>query len=188
MTRMIYLVRHGIAGPALAGMSDEDRALTPVGKGKMRRIAVGLRRLGVAPDVVLSSPLRRAEETAAIVTSTLARQLDVENYPLLAPGHAALEVLKGLPHHRAAREVVLVGHQPELGELASQLLTGSVSLAPLPFKKGAVAAIGVDAIPPRAPGVLMWFMTPKQLRAVGARRKRRRTERRGERRAGVKNP
>jgi phosphohistidine phosphatase len=169
MTCVIYLVRHGIAGPAPAGMSDNDRALTPDGKRSMQRIAAGLKRLGVAPDVVLSSPLRRAEETAAVVTNTLARQLHVEIYPLLAPGHEAVEVLKGLRPHRAARELVLVGHQPDLGLLASHLLTQSSNLVPLPFKKGAVAAIQVAAIPPRAPGVLMWFMTPKQLRAVGGR-------------------
>ena len=188
MTRVMYLVRHGIAGPAPSGMSDNDRALTPDGERKMRRIALGLKRLGVAPDVVLSSPLRRAEETAALVANALARQLHVEIYPLLAPGYGAAEVLKGLHPHRSARELVLVGHQPDMGQLASHLLTRSSSLAPLPFKKGAVAAIRVDAIPPRAPGVLMWFMTPKQLRTVGAGRKRGRAERAGKRQAVGKQP
>jgi phosphohistidine phosphatase len=174
MTHVLYLVRHGIAGPPPPGMSDADRALTADGKRKMRRVGIGLKRLGLAPDAVLSSPLRRAEETAAIVRKTLARSLPVEIYPLLAPGHAAPEILKGLRSHRAARELVLVGHQPDLGLLASYLLTRSTHLAALPFKKGAVAAIGVDMIPPRAPGMLMWFMTPKQLRTLGARHKRRR--------------
>jgi phosphohistidine phosphatase len=172
MTRVIYLVRHGIAGPAPGERSDIDRALTPDGRRKMRRIAVGLKRLGVAPDVVLSSPLRRAEETAVVVVKTLARQRHVDIYPLLAPGHGAAEVLKGLHPYRAARELVLVGHQPDLGQLASHLLTRSARLAPLPFKKGAVAAIRVDTVPPGAPGVLMWFMTPKQLRALGTSHKR----------------
>ena len=188
MTRVMYLVRHGIAGPAPSGMSDNDRALTPDGKRKMRRIAVGLRRLGVAPDVVLSSPLRRAEETAVILINTLARQRRVEIYPPLAPGHDPAELLKGLRPHRAARELVLVGHQPDLGQLASHLLTRSSRLAPLPFRKGAVAAIHVETIPPRAPGVLLWFMTPKQLRTVGASRKRGPAKRAGNREAVAKNP
>jgi phosphohistidine phosphatase len=188
MTCVIYLVRHGIAGPAPRGMSDSDRALTPDGKRKTRRIAVGLKRLGVVPDVVLSSPLQRAEETAAILIDTLARQQRVEIYQLLAPGHDPAEVLRGLRPYRAAREVVLVGHQPDLGQLASHLLTRSSRLAPLPFKKGAVAAIHVDAMPPRAPGVLMWFMTPKQLRTVGASRKRGTAKQVGGREAVAKNP
>ncbi len=183
MTCTIYLVRHGIAGIAPAGMSDNDRALTPDGKVKIRRMAAGLKRLGVAPDVVLSSPLRRAEQTAAVMTKTLARQLRVEIYPLLAPGHEAAEVLRGLRPHRAARELVMVGHQPDLGQLASYLLTRSSNLVALPFKKGGVAAIQVATIPPRASGVLMWFMTPKQLRAVGARRKRVRAAQARKRRA-----
>jgi len=150
-------------------MGDADRALTAEGKRKMLRIAAGLKRLGVVPDVVLSSPLRRAEETAAVVAGVLAPELPVEPYPLLAPGHAAVEVLKGLRSYRTARALVLVGHQPDLGLLASQLLTGSGRLAPLPFKKGAVAAVRVEALPPRAAAELLWFMTPKQLRAVAGR-------------------
>lgn len=167
MSCLIYLVRHGIAGPAVAGMSDADRRLTPDGERKMGRIAAGLKQLGVLPDVVLSSPLRRAEETAAVITSVLAPKADVEIYSLLAPGHEAADVAKGLRAYRNAREAVLVGHQPDLGLLASFLLTGSAHLVPLPFKKGGVAAIRVAALPPRAAGTLMWFMTPKQLRAIG---------------------
>ena len=82
---------------------------------------------------------------------------------------------------------MLVGHQPDLGRLASHLLTRSSRLAPLPFKKGAVAAIHVDTIPPRVPGVLMWFMTPKQLRTVGASRKRGPAKRVNDR-SGCKEP
>src|SRR5512139_899818 len=167
---VIYLVRHGIAAPPLAGLGNGDRRLSPDAKRKMRRVARGLKRLGVMPDAVLSSPLRRAEETAGAVAGVLDPKLVVQVYPPLAPGHEPAEVLKGLHRCRAARELVLVGHQPDLGLLASHLLTGSSGLVPLPFKKGAVAAIRVGSLPPRAAGTLMWFMTPKQLRALGARR------------------
>ena len=169
MSWIIYLVRHGIAGPPPPGMSDGDRSLTPEGERRMRRVAAGLKRLGIVPDVVLSSPLRRAEETAAVVVGALAPRMAVEIYPRLAPGHAAAEVLSGLHHYRAARALMLVGHQPDLGQLASHLMTGSSSLAPLAFKKGGVAAIQVTSLPPRAAGSLAWFMTPKQLRAIGGR-------------------
>ena len=60
----------------------------------------------------------------------------------------------------------MVGHQPGLGELASQLLTGSATLAMLPFRKGGLAAIALSALPPRAAGTLQWFVTPKQLRWI----------------------
>ncbi len=169
MSHVIYLVRHAIAGPATDGMSDADRALTADGHRKMQRAAAGLKYLDVKPDVVLSSPLRRAQETAAIVASELMSESSVEIYPPLAPGHRIEDVYKGLRPYRSAREVVLVGHEPDMGGLASHLLTGTDTLVTVPFKKGAVAAIQVESVPPRSAGVLLWFMTPKQLRSVGGR-------------------
>ncbi len=166
----LYLVRHGIAGPAPAGMGDGDRALTAEGERRMRRVAAGLKQTGVAPDVILSSPLRRAQQTADILAAVLEPARGVELYPLLAPGHGAAEVVAGLHPYRAARQLMLVGHQPDLGELASQLLTGASAELALELKKGSVAAIEVDALPPRTAGLLLWFMTPKQLRAIGKRR------------------
>jgi phosphohistidine phosphatase len=170
MSCVIYLVRHGIAGPASTTVSDANRSLTQDGTRKMTRVAAGLKRLGVVPDAVLSSPLRRAEETAAVLARVLAPQIEVEIYPPLAPGHEPAHLLNGLTTHRRALSLMLVGHQPDLGELGSYLITGSSNLAVLPLKKGGVAAVRVAAVPPRAGGILEWFLTPKQLRAIGRRR------------------
>jgi phosphohistidine phosphatase len=171
MSRTIYLLRHGIAGPPPPGMGDGDRRLTPEGERKLHRIAMGLKRLGIVPDAVLSSPLLRAQETAALVVAVLAPEVSVEIYPRLAPGHAPADVLSGLQRYRGATHLMLVGHQPDLGQLASHLLTGSSADVALDFKKGGAAAIAVASLPPRAAGVLLWFMTPQQLRAI-ARGKR----------------
>lgn len=167
MSCVIYLVRHGIAAEPAARTADSERPLTDEGTRKMTRAALGLKRLEIVPDVVLSSPLRRAQETAALLASTLAPDLEVEIYQPLAPGGVPVELLRGLRPYRAAGHLILVGHQPDLGELASHLLTGSIALAPLPFKKGAVAAIEVASLPPRTTGVLRWFLTSTQLRAIG---------------------
>jgi phosphohistidine phosphatase len=169
MERIIYVLRHGIAGPVPAGMSDSDRALTTEGKRRMEHVAAGLKRLGIAPDVILSSPLRRAQETAAIVASVLVHELAVETYDRLAPGHEAAEVLRGLLRYRSARHLMLVGHQPGLGQLISQVLTGSPALLALELKKGGAAAIAAAKIPPSSAGVLQWLLTAKQLRAVARR-------------------
>jgi phosphohistidine phosphatase len=165
MSAILYLLRHGVAADATAELSDADRPLTADGARKIQRIARGLKRLGFRPDLVLTSPLRRTQETAALLAE-VDPAVTVEIYPPLAPGHGAVDVLAGLRAYRGKRRIVLVGHQPDLGELASHLLTGSVSRAPLPFKKGAMAAIAVSGVPPRAPGLLQWFATPKMLRAV----------------------
>lgn len=166
MSVMLYLMRHGIAADPAPGTSDADRPLTEEGVRKTTRVAVGLQQIGVAPDVILSSPLRRAEETARIVAAVVAPSARVELYPLLAGGEPVEDVVKNLRVPRRAREILLVGHQPDLGQLASYLLTGSANLAPPPFRKASVAAINVTAVPPREAGVLEWFLTPAQLRAI----------------------
>jgi phosphohistidine phosphatase SixA len=133
---------------------------------RLRQAGLGLKRLDVVPDLVLSSPLRRTEETATVLAKILAPDVSVEIYSPLAPGNPMDEILHGLRPYRGARQVVMVGHQPGLGELASQLLTGSPTLAMLPFRKGGVAAIEINAFPPREAGTLQWFVTPKQLRWI----------------------
>jgi phosphohistidine phosphatase len=168
---ILYLVRHGIAVDASAKVSDAERGLTADGARKMTRIARGLKRLGVSPDVILSSPLRRAEETAMLIAEELTPERPIEMQPLLAPGSQPADLLKSLRTQRRAHHIFLVGHQPDLGELASYLLTRSPRLAPLPFRKGGIAALSVTGLPPRAPAALQWFMTPSQLRAIGRGRR-----------------
>jgi len=167
----LYLMRHGLAADPVRGMRDADRALTEDGVRRTSRIAVGLKRLGVEVDAILTSPYRRAEETARLVAEALSPGLAVELYPPLSAGAAAPDILKGLKPARGTTRLLLVGHQPDLGDLASYLLTGSPTLAPLPFKKAAVAAIRVASLPPRRAGILEWFLTPGQLRALAGRRK-----------------
>jgi phosphohistidine phosphatase len=165
MTYVLYLVRHGIAEEATPDGDDAERALTGEGRKRMKDVARGLRQSGVAFDLIVTSPLRRARETADILHAELAPETKVRVFDALENGHSAEEVLRGLPHGRA-HAIALVGHQPSLGELASYLVTGSPSLVPLPFKKGGVAAISVASLPPRVPGTLEWFLTPKQLRGL----------------------
>ncbi len=166
MTCTMYLMRHGIAAEPTRGTSDADRALTEEGVRKTTRVAAGLKALGVELDAILTSPFRRAEETARLVADVLNPTLPVELYPPLASGAVPLDVLKGLKLARRVTRVMLVGHQPDLGELASYLMTGSAGLAALPFRKAAVASFSVASLPPRHAGLLDWFVTPAQLRAI----------------------
>lgn len=170
MTCTLYLMRHGIAADPARGTNDADRALTEEGVRKTTRVAAGLKALGVELDAVLSSPFRRAEETARLVADVLSPDLAVELYPPLAAGAQPQDVLKGLKLARRVSRLLLVGHQPDLGELASFLMTGSAALAPLPFRKAAVACFSVGSLPPRRPGLLEWFLTPAQLRAIANHR------------------
>lgn len=166
MAHLLCLFRHGIAEDPSPSLSDSDRALTEEGARKTALAAAGLRALGLSPDVILSSPLRRALETAEIVARTLGAKGAVRLEERLAGGDPE-EILRGLRAHRDARSLLLVGHEPSLGMLASTLLTGSPGLLRLQFKKAGAAAIAVGALPPRAPGELLWFLAPAQLRALG---------------------
>jgi len=113
----LYLVRHGEAAP---GEPDELRQLTPEGRAQARALGERLRKDGVQPDAVLTSPLLRARETGA----ELARKLGVEPEPddRLAPG-ATLEDVRAAVTGRGER-IVAVGHQPDCGRVAAAL-TGS---------------------------------------------------------------
>lgn len=169
----LYLMRHGIAADiGEAGvLKDADRPLTPEGRAKMKQAAAGLRDLGLKFNVILTSPLLRARQTAEAVAEVLDLQHKVKIIESLAPGkgfadgeggHA--EIFLELGAYQFDR-ALLVGHMPDLSELASYLLTGNRNLN-VEFKKGSLCTIEVSSLPPRGPGLLRWLLTPKQMRAL----------------------
>ena len=113
----LYLVRHAKAGP---GEPDALRQLTPEGREQARELGKRLRTDGVQLDALLTSPLLRARETGA----EIARELDVEPEPdeRLAPG-ATVEDVRAAVEGRG-EHVVVVGHQPDCGQIASALSGG----------------------------------------------------------------
>jgi phosphohistidine phosphatase len=165
---LLVLVRHAIAEDATSDQRDEERRLTGEGKRKLREAVAGMRALDLTPDVILTSPLRRARETADIVAAGFDLDDDVVVVTqALAPAGGADAVFAALASHRRATMIMLVGHQPDLGELASTLLVGTPTLVQLPFRKAGLAAITVPSLPPHAAGTLEFFLTPAQLRRIG---------------------
>jgi phosphohistidine phosphatase len=138
----LYLVRHAIAENRADG-DDDARALSAGGKAKMNRVAEGLRKLKIRPDLILTSPLVRARQTAEILAQSL-HGAKVEVLPELAPAGAVVAVIPALRPHARLKAVMLVGHQPCLGELLSLLLTGSKERILIDFKKGGAACIEAD--------------------------------------------
>lgn len=164
---MLYLVRHAIAEDSAPSGRDADRRLTSEGAAKMQRAALGLRALGVVPDAIWSSPYRRTRETAELLSAALAPGLEPQLYSPLAAGGATEAVISGLRVSGEVQSLMLVGHEPDLGELAAYLVSGAPAQGTFAFKKGGAAAIEVGELPPRTGGTLHWFLTPKQLRALG---------------------
>lgn len=125
----LFLLRHAIAEEIQPGQRDSDRRLTSKGKKRFRPVVRAMGTLGIEPDALLSSPWRRSMETAELL-----RPLGVAPQPLeylaRAPSDELLREIRGA-------NVVLVGHEPWMGELASLLITGTVDRADaFAFKKG----------------------------------------------------
>lgn len=160
----IFLVRHAIAAErGEAWPEDAERPVTKRGAERMRQAARGLVALGVTFDVILTSPLVRAVETADILAAAYRPAPGRDVCPLLAPGTPPARMAAGLEAWAGKRHVALVGHEPDLGQLAAWLIGAQ---HPLPFKKGGACRIDVPALPPSRNGQLIWFATPRMLRAA----------------------
>lgn len=165
----LFLMRHGIAGNREKWTGDDAaRPLTSEGLKKTRQAARGLQICQPTLDLVASSPLLRAEQTARAVREIYV-VADAAAPPLaIWPELGSAEVERLLPRLRALQgveTVVLVGHEPGLGRLAAHLLSGSPDSLTLDFKKAAVCALDLDADFLRA--TLRWHMGPRQLRLIG---------------------
>jgi phosphohistidine phosphatase len=163
-TVSIYLVRHAIAEEqGTAWPDDTKRPLTPRGMARMREAVRGLDALGVEINLVLTSPLVRARQTAEILARGLTSVPAVDVSNALLPGQPPARVIEALSGLGRLRAIALVGHEPGLGELAAWLLGAREAL---PFKKGGVCRIDFPSLPPVPPGQLHWFVQPKMLRAA----------------------
>jgi phosphohistidine phosphatase len=165
----LYLLRHGIAAakddPAFE--SDSERPLTKKGIKKFRKAARGIARLGVSFDAILSSPLVRARQTADIVGEILGQESCVDEIPALAPDSSPEQLLSELSGFEGKEHVMLVGHEPFLGQLVKFLLTRKNDLdVRIALRKGGICCIDIDAVPPTQPGQIHWLLTPKQLRLI----------------------
>jgi len=160
----LYLIRHGIAAERGKEWPDDSkRPLTPDGISRLRKTARGLNAIGVGFDQIVTSPLVRTRQTADIFAEELKSKPPVVTADALAPAGTPASVTQEIARHVRKPRVALVGHEPNLGELAAQLIG---SRTPLEFKKGGICRIDFDVLPPKGAGALRWFLTPKILRAL----------------------
>ncbi len=153
----IYILRHGIAADA-PGERDAERALTAEGRRKLKEVLARARAGGVTPDLILTSPLRRAIETARLAAEELGYKGEIVQTRALMPPSAPEDVWVDLQAHREDR-VLISGHEPQFGELLSWLLNSPYMC--VDFKKGALARVDAERTQARPKGVLKWFLTPK---------------------------
>jgi phosphohistidine phosphatase len=155
----LYLLRHGDA--LAAAPADAQRRLSALGEEQARLAGAFLRRQGIPPDIVLASPLVRAEQTARLAVAELGAvrvQSSEHLVPTSDPGNLLRE-LRSLEAHT----VLCVGHEPHLSTTISLLISGSRN-ARVTMETASLAAL--EAEPPFAPGsgVLRWILPPARMR------------------------
>jgi phosphohistidine phosphatase len=160
----LYLLRHGPAADRNAFPGpDPDRPLTSEGRKQVRTVARALRSLDLEIDRILSSPYTRARDTAAIVAHTLDLDQHPEFSDALCADVAALTLLAALTRLRPRPDnLLLVGHEPQLSQFASLLLSGQPDLN-LTLKKAGLACLAVSRFKPHPCAALEWWLTPGQL-------------------------
>jgi phosphohistidine phosphatase len=161
-TLEVYLIRHGIAeerGPEWP--DDSKRPLTGKGITALKQEAKALATLGISFDAIISSPLTRTRQTASVFAEHLPKKLTVELSDSLAPAGTSVGVMQEIAKQAGKGRVALVGHEPNIGELAARLIGAR---SPIEFKKGAICRIDFDGLPPKSVGMLRWFLPPRILK------------------------
>lgn len=135
---------------------DDERALTSAGVHALRAAAALWRRINLRPDVVISSPLPRALQTADLLAAGLA----LSDAPIvserLRPGAAWADLAQAMANHPEARRVMFVGHEPDLSS-AVCLLTGASAVR---LRKGGIACVEFPGVSEPGGGELAWLLDP----------------------------
>ena len=160
----LYLIRHGVAAERGDDYPDDSkRPLTSSGMSKLRKEAKGLNELEIGFDVIITSPLLRTKQTAEILAGTLKEKPQIVVSDALAPAGTPAAVVQEIARHAKKGRIALVGHEPNLGELAARRIGAK---SPIQFKKGGICRIDFEVLPPKSLGQLQWFAPPWMLRRL----------------------
>jgi len=152
---LLYLVRHADAESKKPGMSDFERELTELGRETTEKMATALKRMGLTIDIVVSSPLVRAVQTAGIFRKVMGVQSDVVKLSELIPGSDFEELIE-IIFSLKAENVLAVGHEPHIGEFLGWLIGLK---KPIEFKKNTVACVEFSSLSISG-GSLKWLIHP----------------------------
>lgn len=164
----IYILRHGEAQARSEDLPEAERKLTPQGRRDVKRVVRLARAAKIQPDLVLSSPYARAKQTAQIAIQAFEPKPPLLETPVLLPNSSPQQVWKEIKSHSDSRQLLLVGHEPQLSDLVAYLLA-SPALR-LDLKKGALVRISTDRLGVEPHGELKWVLTPALIRPEKKRR------------------
>ena len=161
----LYFLRHGIAVlSGTPGFMGDDRPLTEEGIDKMSKAAKGIRRLAENFDVILTSPLKRAHETALIVAKEMNIDNKVEVSKVLSPGCKLKELMSLLSKYSDKEDILLVGHEPDFSQIIAGLAGADSSVVEL--KKGALCRLDIEGFEQGQKAKIVQLLPPKILRML----------------------
>jgi len=161
---IVYFLRHASAGQSKANPAqDAKRPLDKQGIEQCGYVGRALASVDVQVDVIISSPLKRATQTASLVANEIGHDSKLIFSPALA-GDAEFDGFRQLlEKHLKQDAVMVVGHNPSLSRFLSLMLSGNATDKAVDLKKGAVARVEWDS---RKPAILHWCLTPKLIRSI----------------------
>jgi phosphohistidine phosphatase len=162
---IVYFLRHANAGSHLANpKKDEKRGLDKEGIEQCGYVGRALAALDVQVDTVISSPLKRATQTAALVGNEMGHEGKLQIDPSLRPQATFADFRKLLDKYSQQEAIMVVGHNPNLSEFLARTISDAGCEAGVELRKGAVAKVELR----RTSGSLQWVFTPKVLRTLYA--------------------
>jgi phosphohistidine phosphatase len=163
----LYVLRHGEAGKRIpSGSSDFKRALTVTGKEEVEEVAQALAELGIKFDFVATSPLKRSSQSAGVVAKALkVKKGNLEEWDELKPEGKKQELYHKLSQFKPESSVLVVGHEPYLSTMISEIAFGN-GAGGIALKKAGLAKLGITSFQPKVKGELRWLLTPKHLKRV----------------------
>jgi phosphohistidine phosphatase len=162
---IIYFLRHASAGERMSNpKKDEKRPLDKAGIEQCGHVGRALTAVDVQVDVILSSPLKRAAQTASLVGNEMGYEGKLQLTDALRPESSFTDFRKLLDKYAKYESVMVVGHNPNLSEFLGRAISENGCEAMVDLKKGAVARVEME----RNSGVLQWCLTPKAVRQLYA--------------------
>ncbi len=164
----VILIRHGKAGnrDPNSWPDDDDRPLTAEGQAEHRAVTRAAKKMGIKFDFLVTSPLKRARETADIVANVYRWPEEPQVAAELGHGYSVSAVVKLLAKFPPTSRVALVGHEPDFSELATALIGGKTGLG-LQLKKSGMAGIRFEGPAESGAGLLLYLLKPSHLRKIG---------------------
>jgi len=162
----LYLMQHGLS---LSKELDPEQPLSPVGRDQVYKAARAARLMGLNMDLMVTSPKKRAQQTAALLAEAVAYPAGgirvTDAVKAMTPSAATLAYLEEMQQRFELQRVCLVGHMPSIGEIISNVITSGCKAAVQVENAGICR---VDILDFKRPaGSLIWYMGPQQLGLVG---------------------